>query len=320
MTSPLIVALCLLGQSEPLPSVELQEIRRLLREEAAPPKDLSLIFTSEFRYVGPTEELKFPAERFNMDSQGIFLTRADGAGYLEHIEKLADPKALVVRQATCVLGEDREMARGLLDEVQWIDRDRNMYKSRGSLVTFAGFGMPFRLLISLFLRTADHLDGRDYVHEGWEEIDGRRCLKFRVRATRDSPPENVYRYWLDLERGVNVLKFETRDRDRLISRTDGIELAGFKTSHGRTYWLPIRGKHELFVWRERFFEQPVVRETFLVDQATVRLDLGLPETLFSLRESAENPPPSSLRPLFRAYSAMPLAQMFVKQKAPEEAP
>ena len=69
-----------------------------------------------------------------------------------------------------------------------------------------------------------------------------KCLK--IELARGAVAE---RYWLDVERGGNALKYELLDGPNLRMHTVDVELKLFRSNGGQVFWLPIRAKRESFL-------------------------------------------------------------------------
>jgi hypothetical protein len=131
------------------------------------------------------------------------------------------------------------------------------------------------------------------------------------RKTKD----HFRRFWVDLERAANVLKFEIHDKGRVTRRVHGIELEEFKASDNRSVWIPIRGWVDSFLWRDEIRASPVFRETVSVVHGTVRLDMDLPDVVFTVKRAAGTPAPKALGTLIRTSLDMPLPRLFSRQTA-----
>lgn len=138
------------------------------------------------------------------------------------------------------------------------------------------------------LRTAN-----DFEYHGVHRIDDRDCPKvsFRERGIPPSPEAHPVEdfFWVDLERGGNVLRHEQRWGKDLATATVGVRLQEFQANSGRRIWLPVYGRvesHVAFDPTERrtyFPDEPIYVETYDVLEDSVRLEQGLKDEYFSIK-------------------------------------
>ena len=164
------------------------------------------------------------------------------------------------------------------------DGDRNP-KPRASN-EFAGSlnrpDSPYRFFFHWYFQALTETYASKVRVRNWDVVDGHRCLVV------DGGQWN--RFWIDLERGGNVLKAEdyTMNYEHLRSRAHGIKLKKYQ-SGDKDIWLPIGGTHDSFKWGSAYHAEPIYRETYVVVDGTVVLGAGLGNRHFSMTSNTPNP-------------------------------
>ena len=123
---------------------------------------------------------------------------------------------------------------------------------------------------------------------GEEEVDGHRCqvITLDYIVAPGAPPENKYyaRFWLDMERGGNFLRWELTQGPNLLLRYHSIELLAILDAKGTAHWFPVAGFRDAFLdykkvgdTPERIYrDEPTQRTAFRFLRETVRLNTGIP--------------------------------------------
>ncbi len=125
-----------------------------------------------------------------------------------------------------------------------------------------------------------------YEFQGWEEVDGHRCLRAYLDFEDAGHPEHrdKLRVWIDLERGGHPLKVDYLREGKIFARSRNIQLQQFKDSNGISAWLPVSGQFETFLWRSSdgkgitYHREPVIVESHKLMSGSVVLNQGLKDT------------------------------------------
>ena len=220
------------------------------------------------------------------DYQGGYSFRADGATrldyYTDHINDGKPHKSFSVHQLEVIFDH----------KLYSLDR---MPETRNEKPTVGGGGpgvikhsySPEEIHYAWFFRTMGDPAKKGYKYLGWEEIDGRRCLKVELDVAWGFPEHMedrpIYRFWIDMERGGHPIQIEFLRGERVMTRTARIALESLTDGDGRERWFPVRGI--TYIWP--FFPKddggvPVAYETYQVLDGTVRFNQNLPDAFFSL--------------------------------------
>lgn len=122
-------------------------------------------------------------------------------------------------------------------------------KKKGSASSVAYDGSPGRFIFlyywDRFLSYPDHFR---FESEGWEDIDGHRCLRVAINEApqRTTPGAPLSRFWIDFERNGHALKREFFVKDALWLRVDNVRLAKFTLPSGERTWFPVHAEVETF--------------------------------------------------------------------------
>ena len=125
-----------------------------------------------------------------------------------------------------------------------------------------------------------------YEFQGWEEVDGHRCLRADIDYEGTGQPEHRdrLRMWIDLERGGHPLKVDYLREGKLFARSQNIHLRQYQDAKGASTWLPISGQYETFLWQSSdgkglvYHLEPMVVETHTVVTGSVVLNQGLKDS------------------------------------------
>ncbi len=154
---------------------------------------------------------------------------------------------------------------------------------------------PQRILYFWFFQEKLREGGSPFTVEGWEDIEGHRCLVLGHDPFSKAPYSKRWRqrYWIDLERGGHPLKMERYKGDQLLFRVHHVELARTNTADGAVVWLPMAGVADTFLWDDEYYDKPVNQETYRVVKGSVQINQNLPDSAF-LMENADKTLHSSL--------------------------
>ena len=202
--------------------------------------------------------------------------------------------------------------------VDIIDFDGNIQQKSGHVKASGGqwkvhnFGMPHSFVLHTRLIENENAIRKTYRIDGWEEVDGRRCLKVshfvNDRPVRD---ERSYRmiYWLDLERGAHALRYELKNGTGRGNHVIMSEVRLHEVGDG--LWFPVRCRFDSYskisaaelapslevirksgikvidpeTGKEKNFENGIdshVIGEVEIDPATIRLDQDFDDGIFEL--------------------------------------
>ncbi len=130
-----------------------------------------------------------------------------------------------------------------------------------------------------------------YEFERFERLDGEECAVVRFRlVVDDSTPKDMTAslvFWVDLNRGGHVVRFEERYWGENMAALTTARLGRFERGQGRAAWLPISGRHESHTTMKDkktvFVAESVVTTSYALLPVTLRFDRGLKDDAFSVK-------------------------------------
>jgi len=283
---------------------------RLVKGLHSEVRDVSFVFEGGVRLVGPENIVGKQEVPHGNQFQGAFSYRAaDGATLVDSYQISLAPDVPVARVKLSLL-------KGNLHELALIPdagvRDTKPEKSAGAPGSMSRDGSPNRFLFHWYFQALSEADLPKIHTRGWEVLDGHRCLVVNVVASEGKNGLS-HRFWVDLERGGNVLKFEGYSGANLRYRTRDIKLNKFMAG-AKEVWLPVGGTVDTFMWGSDYRDVPIYRETYAVVNGSVILNAGLSDADFSVtkrdrsageldklelsaryREAMSRPPPDPMR-------------------------
>ena len=281
----LLVLALTLHQSQELPTGP--QLLRLLKGLHAEIQDVSFVFEGDQRLVGPEAIIGKQNRSSDHRFQGSFSYReADGAALLDTYVIRFAPGSPVARSKLSLL-------KGSLQQLTLIPdagvRDASPKTSAGLPGSLSRPDSPYHFFHHWMFQELNEADASNFLVRGWEVVGGHRCLVVEGG--------NETRYWIDMDRGGNVLQYEDYADDELKNlryREHDIKLAKFKAG-AKEVWLPIGGVLDTFMWGSGYHSVPIYRETYAVVDGSVILDAGLGDSRFALK--SKTPPPEALEKL-----------------------
>ncbi len=291
-----VVTLAVISQSTD-PVIDAPQASRLLAATRADIRDVSFVF--EGYYSGCIEGT--PIEKVGPGRgpvyQGNYAIRCTTpehfyAALLDRFVENRDAKPPSEEQDTIGIlqGHMIRITRQPDEGVKFVS------EAIGGPVSLAWPGSPERINYLWYFSTHTDLASRNYICQGWEDVDGHRCLRFQVdlipEDTQHVSGHHVVRYWIDLERGGHPLRVEQRVNDGpngLEFRAFGIKLKHLPLPDGRRVWFPVEGRVESFLSTAGLTRSPVCFETYAVLDGTVRFNQNIPDDVFSLKSRAKLP-------------------------------
>ena len=287
MTNPYLVLIltAAIGWRDTDAPLDGSQLSRVLQACQAPIQDYELVIEGQQNLLRETQG-EFPGEFVrsrNFRFQTNYAYRCeDGATYFEVYRHYFDPKQPPTRSIFAILNHR-------LSEVH-MAADRQALKpmpveSPGGPGANKDPGTAERIVYLWFWRRLiDRPSVEGYEFEGWEDIDGHRCLRasFSAMRSRGLSPTSVRRFWFDLQRGGHVLKYESVHGDKVGSRAYNIELAQFSLPGGQQVWFPVRGVFDTHTWKGEIVSEPTLRETYTVVAGSLVFNQGLRDERFTV--------------------------------------
>jgi hypothetical protein len=298
--SPWLIALLACGQvSEP--SLTGQQLAAVLSGLYAEPRDVSFVYEGAFTPSGPAAGPSggpSGVQRY----QGYFIYRNDRAGNLDIYIHNEGEELPLIRIKRSFLGTrfetlDLEPDRAAPRQVEVL--------TNSSLANLDFPGSPLRLLLGIRLGLLiESYPSLVLSDQAWESVDGHRCLAVTIDRMPESksPTKRTTRYWIDLDRGGIVLRSEMYQRRKLLMRTVISEVTEEPLPGDKKLWLPTAATTETFLWENAFYDEPVTRETYRIPRSSVRVNVGRPDSVFSVTWSGTEGEAPELAPLRQEFA------------------
>ena len=247
------ILLMLASLQNPEPSLDGNEIMKLLEGLHAAIKDFEFVCEGETKWVVDTTDM-FRDAPDNQSGlfQGVYAYRQDGAAYWDQYFKPFDPRADFQHNTFAQL-------KGRQSKVYRIpDRGSRFHAVQVGRGSPTELGSPFSPQIFIYLgywrRLGYSTTDIEIESLDWDDVDGNRTLRLiineyphpRVSASKCAPAKLWSKYWIDLKRGGHVLKHERYRGSNLIARMDKIALASMRSPDGQQIWLPIQGEFDTY--------------------------------------------------------------------------
>jgi hypothetical protein len=207
--------------------------------------------------------------------------------------------------------------------------DRSPAIGRGGPGSLDNPTSPERIFLAPFFSTLG--DAPEYKPEsqGWEEIDGRRCLKIKMLAYPESQVKGwpgglpYITLWFDLERDCYPLRLERFRGDNLEGRTEISRLERIELPAGRRLWFPAEGRTTSYsgnMGKDKsslYSKEPQAVETHTILLETVKFDQGLSDGVFSVKKHAAVANDEGLRKLQHQLESRPKSPTVTPPSDPE---
>lgn len=178
----------------------------------------------------------------------------------------------------------------------------------GAPGSFGFPGSPERFIfLSYWRRLSYSTKDIEIESNAWDEIDGNKVLLLTVNEFPHShlPEKKWSKYWIDLKRGGNVVKYEFYAGPNLRYRDYNILIRSVELPNGQRIWFPVHGEHESFYLRRHYSTVPVCHETYDVVRGSLVLNNGLTDERFSVRWDGHRPVTTGLKEARREFEAVP---------------
>ena len=268
-------------------SIDADQFARLISTLHAPIQDISFVYEGEFRYLGPSSKIRGGKDALDRDYQGFYALRSDGATLLDLYDRFLAHDSLK-RTTSAMLKWQVERFGQFADHKNAIG---GKIEHKGDPGTFFTDGSPERILFLWYFqfwpqRWISDPGVTGYEFQGWEDVDGHRCLRVQRDALIHSPNGPVLRFWIDVARGGHPLKYEMRVGGKLEMHVEQIKLDRIPIAEGKEpIWLPVSGVEEDFLWDKTHTSSPMFRSTYALVNGSVRVNQGLDDDQFTLHSN-----------------------------------
>jgi len=272
-----ILALFTLTQA-PEPVIGPDQFLRLIQGVQADYKDVSFVFEGTNTSIRP-RALLGRSEEVVLSHQGYFAYRSDGAflrdSYFRFLED--NDEGAILRATVAALGD-----RMLRIDYTLGHRSTKPTVGKPAPAILRDVSSPGRILWLWYFQHLEGPAGLHYEFQGWEEVDGHRCLRVQLDRRRGSERWK-YRFWIDLERGGHPLRVDQVRDGEVWLRTDRIKLMLLPTDDGKELWLPVEGRTQQLVNTSlEPVNRPTMRDDCSIAYGTARINSGLGDAVFSI--------------------------------------
>ena len=224
------------------------------------------------------------AQGIPLNYSGTFKRRADGAIWVD-IYSFDNVSGNASRCGVAILNQKTESSMQRADQ-----KNASVEIKEQGILEFAGPGNFRQIWLSdLAKKLAE--SPYQYQYEGIRSIDDTECIVVRFRLVLDdSTPLNKtvsYIFWIDLNRGGHVLRFEQRFWGENLASLTTVRLARFERGPGFAAWLPVSGRVEVRLTSKNnepvFLDKPARYETYDLLPVTLQFDQGLKDDAFSVK-------------------------------------
>ena len=310
-TIPILLALVAVAQEDPL--IDARTLFAVFERYHASFRDISFLYEfcfTDLRKAGDKEPDPAKVRR----SQGLYAYRSDGATLRDEFSQ-GNGNRPVARIITSIL-HNRMEGLNASPDLQPSVRDRIPESAPGGPGVLAGPGSPERILLAYYYPTLGDPTEHEVEFQGWEEVDGHRCLRVRMLRQARSLLKGwvgglpFIELWVDMKRDGCPLRYELYRGDELEVRCEITRLEQLPLPGGRTLWLPVAGKTMTFLGQEGpgkiiHTKNPVTLEDIGVLLETVQFDAGLSDNFFSVKKQAFVSSDEQLRNLQRELDKAP---------------
>ncbi len=290
ITLPLTLALMAQGY----PNVDARTVFSLLERYHASFQDIAFIYEGTRVMMGEMAKkrgVSVPVYRF----QGYYAYRNDGATVLDVFGYSRSDRP-VARTVFSILKGRLEIFNASPDFLPPV-RARAPETARGGAGSLDRPDSPERIFLAWYFPALGDPAEHDVELQGWEEIDGHRCLKLRMLKQpkpllKGWPGGLPYvKLWIDCERDGYPLRYELYRGDDLEIRGEISRLERLDIPKGGSIWLPAEGTISTFVGgRARsgiiHTKEPLSVGSHKILIPTVKFNQGLRDNFFSSKKHA----------------------------------
>ncbi len=297
--------------------IDVTQFVRLVEAKVAPLQDLSCLYEGTVRWVGPRSVLGRDVETFGERYQGAYLYRRNDAALRDTYRRSrADPSLLSRHRDATLRGKAHRLVV-YANEKRRAGAKPDIQETGGGMYALNGPASPHLLFRMWYLLSLASDPKSGFRAIGWDTLGSRRCFRFRIGSLGGEEATGDYEdYWIDLERGANVLKVENFQKGHLAVRVDQVKLSEVTLADRATVWVPVHARKQSFVWTNTVSASPLNEEIIEVVNGTLLLNQGLPDAIFDVSREIALPVKGELERLRRQASDASLAREF--ESAPVE--
>jgi hypothetical protein len=319
---PITLLLALGFPTQNAPAIDARTVFALLERYHASFQDIAFVHEGTWVKAGGSAANPPFAYRF----QGFYAYRADGATVLDVFgtRRGDEPETRTIYSVLKGRLEILGASPDLLPRV----RDRTPAVASGGPGSLTYLDSPERTFLAWYFPTLTDPAEHDAEVQGWEDVDGHRCLKVRMlkqpKPLLKGWPGGLpfVKFWIDLERGGYPLRYELYRGDELEVRAEITRLERLDLPDGRPLWLPAEGKTYTHLEGSSrtgvvHTKEPLSVETHKILMNTVRFNQGLNDGFFSTKKHALVANDEGLRKLQRELDQKPVPRVKRSTSDPE---
>jgi len=270
-------------------------------------RDVTFAYEGGVRGGGGAGAAGVDLAKSTQDYQGRYRYRSDGAEFLDLYSRGTNPDQRQEHELLQNLGGRSSLTA--VPDLKQVGSRSPPSKSKSARVIRPSAlnrpGSPDRILYLWYFDSLTDPTSVRYKFQGWEEIDGRRCLRVELDAQAGARPEQTgrFRFGIDLTRGGHLLKVEFLEGNEIVARSDHIRLEQFTAVGGEAVWLPLSGEFGSCQWesvREKkvvCYQDPVLVESYRIIAGSVVVNQGLKDDDLTIQSNAKR------YPEFRGFKA-----------------
>jgi hypothetical protein len=286
-----IFVLMLMSSQDPSPRIDGDQFLNIIRGLHAEIRDFSFIYEGERKLVR-MDATESEQQRVHNRYQGTYAFRSDGSTHLDVYFNGSGGGLPLFRSMAAILGDKTELLKFAPDS-----STRRVVKERKRNPYLLERNSPRQFLFHWYFEAISDANSYDYEFQGWENIDGRNCIRVKLgRSLRSqvSKPvtmprvKPVYVMWIDLERSGNPVRIDLLGSTSKVTERTRVELQQFTLPNGKKVWFPISGVTETFLTApNKYSDEPQLRETYFVVRRTLRFNQGLPDSIFTVKRDGQ---------------------------------
>jgi hypothetical protein len=296
------IAFCAWQPAPPAPDAA--QFARIMDGCWADVKDFEFVVEGTLRYVAD-EDAEWSRRHDRMFQTNYAYRLSDGAAYFETYYRYTDPARLPTRQVYATF-QDQLTSIGANAQTPSVQVRPTIEPGGPGYARY--HGSPERFLFHWFWKkTLSDPEKAGYTFEGWEDVDGRRCIRvsFDEAKGHGFPSGPVARFWIDLERGGHALRHEFSYQGTLWLRVHDVALAPFRLPDQREVWFPVRATEDTFGKDDKFLDSPVFREEYRVVNSSVVFNQGFRDDRFTVDWNGRKASSPGLSETQRAFAKTP---------------
>jgi hypothetical protein len=297
--STILISLTLISLAAE-PEVDAGAFGRLMQGLHEPTRDLTFVYEGGIRAGDGAGQADSTLSSYGREYQGRYIYRSDGAALLDYCDRGIEADARQSHLLIQNLGGVRsvstvpDLGRLIANPPPSMPKSSN--RPRPSALSRPG--SPDRILFLWYFQGLTDPAAMRYEFQGWEEVDGRNCLRVELDSALLGRPEgrDRFRMWIDMARGGHPLKVDTLRQGRVAARSQKIRLEQYPDAKGASVWLPASGQFESFIWGSKdkkgidYYTQPVLVETYGIVTGSVVINRGLSDADLTLASNVKKYP------------------------------